>query len=161
LRRVAASALALLLAGTSLAASPTADLAADFTRTDLGGTAVRLGDYRGRVVLLNFWATWCGPCLEEIPTFVAWQKSFGAGTLQVIGVSMDDDAAPVRRFLKKTPLDYPVVMGDVALAKEYGGILGLPATYLIDAHGRIVAHSVGETDLKALEAKIRDLAAHR
>lgn len=148
-----------LLVCLTAAAAPAPDLAPDFTRTSVNGTAVHLADYRGRVVLLNFWATWCGPCLKEIPTFVAWQESFGATKLQVIGVSMDDEAAPVRRFLKKTPLDYPVVMGDVALATEFGGVLGLPTSYLIDTEGRIVSRYVGETDLKAVEAKIRELSS--
>ena len=157
-RSVLAAALLVCLTATA-AAAPTPDLAPDFTRAAVDGSAVHLAGYRGRVVLLNFWATWCGPCLKEMPTFVAWQESFGTTKLQVIGVSMDDDAAPVRRFLKKTPLDYPVVMGDVALATEFGGVLGLPTSYLIDAEGRIVSRYVGETDLKALEAKIRELSS--
>jgi cytochrome c biogenesis protein CcmG/thiol:disulfide interchange protein DsbE len=146
-----------LLAGACCAGESAGGIAADFTRSDLSGNPVHLADYHGKVVLLNFWATWCGPCLEEIPAFSRWQQQYGPAGLQVIGVSMDDDEKPVQHFLKKTPLAYPVVMGDTALAKLYGGVLGLPLTYLIDAHGKIVAHYLGGTDVKAVEAKIKRL----
>jgi thiol-disulfide isomerase/thioredoxin len=112
------------------------------------------------VVLLNFWATWCGPCLDEIPIFTRWQQQYGTGRLRILGVSMDDDAKPVQRFLQKTPLNYPIVIGDTVLAKQYGGVLGLPLTYLIDARGRIVARYSGEVDMKAVEADISGLVAH-
>ena len=148
---------ALLLSGAALAATPPSGLAPEIARPDLGGTPVRLHDYLGKVVLVNFWATWCGPCLEEIPAFVTWQREFGTAKLQIVGVSMDDEPQTVRRFMKKTPLDYPVVMGDVALARSWGGVLGLPATYLIDTQGLIVAHVVGETDLKKLKGQISEL----
>ncbi len=161
MRPLAAILAALLLAAGGRAATLPSVLAPDIGRTDLKGATVHLQDYRGRVVLVNFWATWCGPCLGEIPTFVAWQREFGAAKLQIIGVSMDDDAAPVRRFTKKTPLDYPVVMGDAALARDYGGVLGLPATFLVDASGAIVSRHIGETDLKSLHAEIDALLARR
>jgi thiol-disulfide isomerase/thioredoxin len=160
-RRLPALVAALQLAGAVGAATLPSDLAPDVARADLDGAPVHLPDYRGKVVLVNFWATWCGPCLEEIPTFVAWQREFGAANLQIIGISMDDDAAPVRRFVKKTPLDYPVVIGDAALARQYGGVLGLPATFLVDARGAIVSHHIGETNLKALHAEIAALVAQR
>jgi thiol-disulfide isomerase/thioredoxin len=159
MRKFAVALAAMLLAGACLASGSVGATAADFTRNDLSGKPVHLADYQGKVVLLNFWATWCGPCLEEIPAFSHWQQQYGPAALQVIGVSMDDDEKPVQLFLKKTPLAYPVVMGDTALAKLYGGVLGLPMTYLIDAHGRIVARYLGGTDLMAVEAKIKRLLA--
>jgi cytochrome c biogenesis protein CcmG, thiol:disulfide interchange protein DsbE len=160
MRCLAALLAATLLAGACLAGGGAGGTAADFTRNDLSGNPVHLADYRGKIVLLNFWATWCGPCLEEIPSFSRWQKLYGPAGLQVIGVSMDDDEKPVQHFLQKTPLGYPVVLGDTALAKLYGGVFGLPLTFLIDAHGKIVARYLGGTDVKAVEAKIRHLSAH-
>lgn len=157
--RFAALLLSSALTGPAGAAGPTGT-APDFTRADLKGNAVHLADYRGKVVLLNFWATWCGPCLDEMPVFARWQKQYGPQGLQVLGVSMDDDEAPVQRFLKKSPLDYPVILGDTALAKLYGGVLGLPLTYLIDAQGKVEGRYLGGTDLSAVETQIKRLLAH-
>ncbi len=128
--------------------------APDFTRNDLEGNRLSLSSYRGKLVLLNFWATWCAPCLVEIPKFIAWQRAYGAAGLQIVGVSMDDTAAPVKRAYAKYRLNYPVVMGDARLAERFGGVLGLPLSYLIDSEGRIVARYQGEFDLKQLEARI-------
>ena len=132
-----------------------------FTRSDLAGKTLRLGDYRGKVVLLNFWATWCGPCVAEVPRFSAWQKRYAAAGLQVIGVSMDDGGAVVKRFLRRTPLAYPIVLGDARLGRLYGGINGLPQSFLIDPRGRIVARYVGELDLARLQMQIKALLPRR
>ncbi len=128
--------------------------APDFTRTDLEGKPLTLSGYRGRLVLLNFWATWCTPCLAEIPKFAAWQSSYGDSGLQVVGVSMDDSAEPVKRAYRKFHLNYPVVMGDAQLGERFGGVLGLPLSYLIDPQGRIVRRYQGEPDLQQMETQI-------
>jgi cytochrome c biogenesis protein CcmG/thiol:disulfide interchange protein DsbE len=132
-------------------------VAPDFTRSDLDGRTLTLRSYRGRLVLLNFWATWCGPCLAEIPTFALWQNNYGAAGLQIVGVSMDDSAAPVRRAYLKYRLNYPVVMGDAALGERFGGVLGLPLSYLIDRDGRILGRYQGDLNLNDLESKIKSL----
>jgi thiol-disulfide isomerase/thioredoxin len=111
------------------------------------------------VVLLNFWATWCAPCQLEIPRFVAWQRQYGPSGLQVIGISMDDDPALVRKLYKKLGLNYPVAMGDEKLGELYGGILGLPVTYLIDSNGKVSAEYHGEADLNAIEVQLKLLLA--
>lgn len=141
----------------SLAGGAALRVAPDFTRTDLKGRPLTLRSYRGKLVLLNFWATWCGPCLAEMPKFMAWQNTYGAAGLQIVGVSMDDDAAPVKRTYEKYHLNYPVAMGDAALGERFGGVLGLPLSYLIDPDGRIVGRYQGDLDLKQLESRIKSL----
>jgi peroxiredoxin len=153
-----ATALLVLLCGAS-ASKNANDLAPDFSRTDFTGNTVRLADYRGKLVLLNFWATWCAPCREEMPRFSQWQRDYGAKGLQVIGVSMDDDAAPVKEFLGRYPVMYPIVMGDAKLGESFDGVLGLPTSYLIDPQGRILIRYRGETNLVKMSAKIQALLA--
>jgi cytochrome c biogenesis protein CcmG, thiol:disulfide interchange protein DsbE len=125
-----------------------------FVRVDLAGRRVGLEQYRGKVVLLNFWATWCGPCQAELPRFAEWQKRYGAQGFQVLAVSMDDSEAPVRRTVRRLHLDFPVVMGDAKLGEEYGGVLGLPITFLIDRDGWVVKRIKGASDLKELEESV-------
>ena len=135
--------------------------APEFTLRDLNGQTLRLAGYRGRVVLFNFWATWCAPCQAEMPVFAAWQRQYGPQGLQVIGISMDDGAASARRLAKRLKLNYPVAMGDERLAARYGGVLGLPLTFLIDRDGVVRARFQGETDLKVIENRLRTLLARR
>ena len=135
--------------------------APEFVRTDLDHKRLDLNAYRGEVVLLNFWATWCAPCQVEMPSFVAWQRKYGPRGLQVIGVSMDDDPALVRAAYRKLKLNYPVAMGDVKLGDLYGGVLGLPMTFLIDRHGEIRAEFQGETDLNKIESQLQSLLPGR
>jgi len=139
------------------AAPATARTAPDFSCKSLDGKAVRLSGYRGKLVLLNFWATWCGPCVAEIPRFSSWQTKYGAQGLQVLGVSMDDDSAPVQKVYRKYQLTYPVVMGDEHVGELYGGVLGLPISYLISPEGRIVERYQGETNLDQMEKRIAGL----
>lgn len=128
-----------------------------FVRTGFHNERVDLHAYRGKVVLLNFWATWCAPCQVEMPRFAAWQSQYGPRGLAVIGISMDDDAAAARRLSEKLKLNYPVAMGDEKLGSLYGGILGLPVTFLIDSHGVVRAVYRGETDLNAIEKQFEPL----
>ena len=151
-----------ILFGTTLALPAQQKTAApNFTLTSLEGKSVRLSDYRGKFVLLNFWATWCGPCIAEIPRFSTWQTEFGSQGFQVLGVSMDDDKPPVLKTARKFQLTYPIVMGDEHLGERYGGVLGLPVTYLISPEGKILARYQGETDLDQLEKRIATLLAAR
>ena len=133
--------------------------APDFTLTGLDGQPLRLSAFRGKVVLLNFWATWCAPCQIEMPRFARWQRELGPSGFQVIGISMDDDAAPARRLVRRLDLGYPVAMGNARLGKRYGGVLGLPLTFLIDRNGIVRARFQGESDLRAIESQVKALLA--
>jgi cytochrome c biogenesis protein CcmG/thiol:disulfide interchange protein DsbE len=132
-------------------------LAPDFSVTDLSGRQLTLADYRGKVVLLNFWATWCGPCRVEIPGFVDLQSKYRDQGLVVIGISMDDDPAPVREFYQRYRMNYPVAMGDDALADRFGGILGLPTTFVIQRDGHIYAKLMGLEDIETFEEAVKKL----
>jgi len=148
----------LLGANAGYAAGKNVDRRApEFSRSDLQHRRVSLAAYRGKVVLLNFWATWCAPCRIEMPRFVEWQNEYGGKGLQIVGVSIDDDDSPVRPFVETLKLNYPIVMGDARLGERYGGVLGVPVTFLIDRKGVIRARFEGETDLSKMESKIRDL----
>ncbi len=113
--------------------------------TIFGDSIIRLEAYRGKVVLLNFWATWCPPCQAEIPDLIRLHRDFG-DRLVVIGVSLDrgpNARELVQDFYKKFEMNYPVVMGSDQLAMRYGGISGIPTSFVIDKQGRIVEKIVG------------------
>jgi peroxiredoxin len=132
-------------------------LAPEFSLPGLTGQMLNLSAYRGKIVLLDFWATWCGPCLEEIPHFVELQNKYGDRGLQVIGISMDDGPAPVRDFYQRFHMNYPVAMGNAKTGELYGGVLGLPIAFLIDRDGRIEAKHIGATDASVFEREIQGL----
>lgn len=145
---------------TSRTASPSAashPLAPDFTLPQPDGQDLRLSSYRGKVVLLDFWATWCYPCREEIPHLVELQQKYGDRGLQIIGVSLDDSAEPVGPFYQQFHMNYPVAMGTAKTGELYGGLLGLPVTFLIDRDGHIFAKHIGATDAAVFEREIKKL----
>jgi peroxiredoxin len=113
-------------------------LAPDFTLTDANGKRVSLSDFRGKVVLLNFWATWCGPCAIEIPWFVQFEQQFRSKGLEIIGVSLDDDGwKAIKPFAEQHHINYPILLGNDSVAQLYGGLDALPTTFMIDREGRI------------------------
>lgn len=135
--------------------------APDFALQDATGANLRLSAYKGKVVLLNFWATWCHGCTMEIPWLIQFQKSYRDRGFSVIGVSMDDDGwKSVRPFMLNDKMNYPVVVGNKRMAQPYG-LSAMPMTFLIGRDGKIAATSVGIIDRAACERQIRELlAAH-
>jgi peroxiredoxin len=128
-----------------------------FALKDVDGKALDLADYRGKVVLLDYWATWCVPCRSEIPHFVDFQDKYVSQGFQVMGISMDDGPQPVQEFYKQFKMNYPVAMGTTQLAESYGGILGLPVTFLIGRDGKIAAKYVGLTETSVIQQKLESL----
>ncbi len=115
-------------------------LAPDFTLKDASGTPVKLSDLRGKVVLLNFWATWCGPCALEIPWFIEFEQQYKSRGLEVVGVSMDDEGwAAIKPFVASHKMNYRVLLGDDTVSQLYGGVEALPTTFIIDRNGKFAA----------------------
>ena len=131
----------------------------DFTLTDVEGRRVRLGEYRGRVVLVNFWATWCAPCKTEIPWLNELHVRYRKQGLAVIGVSVDDAVEKIRPFAQSMKMSYPVLLGvgEDGFKESFGPLLGYPTTLLISRAGEICIRHVGITEKEQLEREIRGL----
>lgn len=131
------------------------DAAPAFEVKDLSGQAVSLSDAKGKIVLLNFWATWCGPCRAEIPDLIDLQKRY-ADKLEIIALATEeDDADQVRRFVQQAGINYRVAMAPDDVVRNYGGIAALPTSFVIDAQGRIVQKHVGLNDPTLYERELR------
>lgn len=133
-------------------------LAPDFSLPQLNGQPLQLSRFRGKVVFLDFWATWCEPCREEIPLFADLQNRYASHGFQIIGISMDDEPEPVRQFYQQFKMNYPVVMGNARIGELYGGVLGLPIGFVIDRNGRIYAKHTGAIDVSVIEKEFLELA---
>ncbi len=127
---------------------------------DVDGKTVKLSDFAGKVVVLDFWATWCGPCLAELPEFVALQKKYGAKGLAIIGISMDEGGpGVVKKTMSKEGINYPVVMGTGEIYAKYTGTQEgvLPTAFIIDRNGMISAAHLGLTEQAEFEKQIEPL----
>jgi cytochrome c biogenesis protein CcmG, thiol:disulfide interchange protein DsbE len=130
-----------------------------FTLTDIFGKQLSLSEYKGKVVMLDFWATWCGPCRIEIPGFVELQDRYRDQGFTIIGISLDDSSEPVMEFYKQFKMNYPVAVGNDSLGALYGGIFGMPTTFLIGRDGRIYSKHVGATHVGVFEEEVKVLLA--
>jgi thiol-disulfide isomerase/thioredoxin len=129
--------------------------AADFSFRDIVGKQHNLADYRGKWVLVNFWATWCPPCLKEIPDLIALHNEHKNKDLVVIGIATDyDNPKRVTDFARDHRLSYPVVLGNEGIVAQIGRVEGLPMTYLFNPQGKMVAYNVGALTKKAVEGYI-------
>ncbi len=120
--------------------------APDFTLKDLYGRTVVLSELRGKIVLLNFWATWAGPCRMGMPHFVRLKRDFGGKDFTVLGITVDEKASLVKRFIDGNPINYTVLVGDFDVVKSYfedGEEVTLPLTVLVDEDGKVVERFVG------------------
>ena len=138
-------------------------MAPDFTLKDINGATVRLSDYRGKVVLLDFWATWCGPCKIEIPWFMQFEQEYKDKGFAVLGVSMDEDGwNAVKPFVQERKVNYRIMLGNDDVGSLYGGLESLPTTLLIDRSGRIAKMHIGlETGKDGFQNEITDLLNSR
>src|SRR5271154_5777100 len=132
------------------------DPAPDFKLTALDGRPITIAALEGKVVLLNFWATWCGPCRAEIPDLVVLQDRY-KGRLQIIGLNVDDEEADIKQYVEETGINYPVAMTSNDVRVQFGGIPALPTSFVLDTEGRVVQKHVGLWNPAVYETEIRAL----
>jgi peroxiredoxin len=125
---------------------------------DVNDKTIHSSDFKGKVVILDFWATWCAPCRMEIPGFIALQKKYAQQGLVVVGASVDEGgASTVKQFMEKLGMNYPVVLADEKMQDQFGGIEVVPTTFVIDREGHIVKKYFGLTDESEFEQEIKPL----
>jgi cytochrome c biogenesis protein CcmG/thiol:disulfide interchange protein DsbE len=139
---------------------PGAKPAPSFTLQDLKGNQISLSDFKGKVVVLDFWATWCPPCVKEIPHFIELYEQYKDQGFAMVGISVDrEGVSVVKSFAQKYRINYPILMTDGQVDKTYGGIPGIPTTFVIDSAGNIRQKYVGYRDKAVFEADIKALLA--
>jgi thiol-disulfide isomerase/thioredoxin len=144
--------------------------APDFSLNDLSGKKVSLADFKGKAVLLNFWATWCAPCKIEIPWFIQFREQYAPQGFEIIGVSSDDldkddtaklfmQKAEIAKFVEQQKIPYPILIDGDSISHPYGGVDSLPTSFFIDKNGTVVAQTVGLVPRDEIEADIHKALA--
>jgi cytochrome c biogenesis protein CcmG/thiol:disulfide interchange protein DsbE len=153
---------AVLLPGCSGGGAPVkpsiVEAAPDFELKDVEGKVFHFSDAQGTVRLVDFWATWCAPCREEIPMFKELHSTYGAKGFTLVGIAMDDEGIEkVKPYVDELKIPYLTLIGNEDVAKAFGGIVGFPSKFLVDRDGRIVDRWVGAVPRAVLEKKIQSI----
>lgn len=136
--------------------------APDFALKDMDGTVHHLSDYRGKVVMLNFWATWCPPCRKELPEYATFQTQYGSQGLQFLGIALDDEGlAKVKPWIAAHPVPYPIMLPDDKVAAAYGEMASIPVTFIIDRKGILRSSFVGIRQEDVVEGMFKPLLAEQ
>ncbi|HUS19598.1 MAG TPA: TlpA disulfide reductase family protein, partial [Terriglobales bacterium] len=145
------------LGGAKLVAADNIGKAApEFELATLDGKLVKLSDYKGRPVLVNFWATWCGPCKIEMPWFIDLKKKYESQGFEIIGIAMEDtENEKIAEFVKEMGVNYVILKGKNAVADAYGDVQGLPTSFYIDREGKIVAQHAGLVSRSTIEDDVK------
>lgn len=144
------------VAAQNLPSLPVIQPAPDWTLMDLDGQPVSSSQFKGKVVVIDFWATWCAPCREEIPGYIALQEKYGKDGLVIVGISLDRGGpAKVIDFAKKFGINYPVVMGNEETVSAFGGFRGIPTTFIIDREGNIRDKKTGSEHKEVFEKRLK------
>ena len=156
--RLLAAALAATILAVPMSAQKTESKAANlnFSFKDTNGKKVSLSDFKGKVILLDFWATWCVPCKQEIPGFIELQKKYGDRGLQIVGLSVDDSLNMAKQYATQMKMNYPILLaeGKEDVLKAYDPIPSIPVSVIIDRGGRIVARHLGIASMDVFEKEI-------
>jgi thiol-disulfide isomerase/thioredoxin len=132
--------------------------APDFSKEMLTGGSYQLSERKGRVIIINFWATWCGPCVRETPAFVDLQNEWADEPFEIVGISMDEDGfEAVGPFVDRFEVPYPMLLDDGTLADEFGGVYAMPSSFILDKEGRIVHRIVGEFPFEDMREELEAL----
>lgn len=144
--------------GFVVGASAQVQKAPNFSLKSADGKTYQLSQLKGKVVVVNFWATWCGPCRREIPDFIEAYKKYKSQGLEIIGVSVDEDGwSKVKPFVTENKINYPVVLMDGKVVSDYGNFNAIPTTFVVDKNGNIVDTQTGVMSMSQLESKIQPL----
>ncbi len=147
----------LLSVGIGAAAPEKGEVAPDFVLPSINGGSLKLSDFKGKVVIIDFWSTRCPPCRKGIPEFAKLYSAFKDRGLVVVGISLDRSIDTARAFCERAGVRYPVVMGDRKIAGDYGGIRFIPTTFIVDREMNITDKFIGYTPYSVFETKIKEL----